>query len=189
MSNKRSIVNHFVSKAGLMSLFLLAPIAMGSVQAAEEMNQGQGGFDSSPQIINSEVNIRSPLQSSIYRLVITVPANAVESLQAVTLTQKTNQERLDFDRNGIRAALGNEFNDIAQIPLTRIGGQEPSENEVIVAFDRPIQPGQTVTIEIPITHNPRNGGNYQLEVTAFPKGPESDGFVLGTESINFWGFQ
>jgi hypothetical protein len=185
----RSTIAHFSSKAGLICLFVLAPIALGSTQATAEMNQEQRGFDSPPQIVQSNVTVRSPLQSSIYRLVITVPANAVESLQALTLRQRVNQERLDFDRSGVRATLGNEFNEADQIPLARVGGEESTENEVIVAFDRPIQPGQTVTIEIPITHNPRNGGNYQLEVKAFPQGPDSDGLVLGTEALNFWGFQ
>lgn len=189
MFANRTTITHFVSKAGLISLFLLAPIAMGSTQAAEEINQGQGVFESSPQIVNSEVDVHSPLQSSIYRLVITVPANAEEPLQAVTLTQKPNREQIDFDRNGVRAALGNEFNEVAQIPLASVGGEESTNNEVMVDFDRPIQPGQTVTIEIPIAHNPQYGGYYQFEVTAFPRGQNSDGLILGTNSVHFWGFQ
>lgn len=189
MPTNRSIIVHFVQKAGLISLFLLMPIALGSAQAEAEMNPGQGSFQSFPQIVQSQVSIHSPFQSSIYRLVIAVPANAVEPLQAVTVVQKTNRERVDFDRDGIRAALGNEFNEVAQIPLASIGGEEPVNNEVIVAFDRPIQPGQTVTIEIPIMHNPQYGGHYQFEVTAFPRRQGSEGIVLGTESVNFWGFQ
>jgi hypothetical protein len=75
-----------------------------------------------------------------------------------------------------------------EIPLASIGSNQPKNTgEITIAFEQPVQPGQTVTVAVKSEANPTFGGVYLFGVTAYPAGESSLGQFLGYGRINFYG--
>jgi Protein of unknown function (DUF2808) len=84
---------------------------------------------------------------SQYTFVIHVPAKAGAPLQAVNLSSD-NQVPVQFDVNNIHAYVGDRAKGQA-LTLAKVGGSQPANaKDTVVAFDPPIQPGNTVTIAL-----------------------------------------
>lgn len=124
---------------------------------------------------------------STYEFTLTIPKDAGQPLKAVTITQATNVETVEFDvtRSKVfnsRRAAGTE------IQLASVGGNQPSNvGEATIVFDQPVLPGNTVTIALAVRRNPIGSGVYQFGVTAYPEGENSLGQFLGYGRINFYG--
>jgi hypothetical protein len=73
------------------------------------------------------------------------------------------------------------------VGATIIGGEKPANaNQVTIAFDPPIAPGQTVTVSLQAHRNPQQGGVYLFGVTAFPMGERNSGLFLGCGRVNIF---
>ncbi len=143
-------------------------------------------FEKAPRLIKAGASQTAAGASSSYQFTIEVPQDAGEALQAVKITQKPNLEQIDFERNLTRAYLGDLFADAPSLSVTSIGGREPTDsNEVLVVFERPVQPGNKVTVSLKATKNPQFGGVYLFGITAFPVGEKSPGLYLGSARLNF----
>jgi Protein of unknown function (DUF2808) len=108
--------------------------------------------------------------------------------------------RLDIDLS----QFGNEYTiDAKKAYLYQIGGdghrislQEglsietrtdaPRPTVVSVRLAEPIQPGQSVQVQMLIYETPRIGGVHLLGVTAYPVGNVSHGQFLGFGRVNVW---
>jgi hypothetical protein len=151
-----------------------------------ELSNGQTVFLKSPHLIRAAATDSSTGARSNYQFTIEVPKNAGASLKAVTIVQKNSPERIKFDVSESKAFIGDSFAGGPTLALTSIGGEQPSEeNSVTVAFDRPVEPGTTVTVSLRALHNPQFGGVYQFGVTAYPVGENSQGLYLGSASLHF----
>lgn len=170
-------VNITLLTAGISTslLFLTSP------SLATPLGNGQYTFDRAPRFM--EVNVSSPqadVPDTLYQLTITVPQDAGAPLQAIRITQPKNQNVVRFQPNTARVFAENPA---AEIPLARIGGDQPENSELTVEFQYPVQPGQTITINFNPEHNPASGGVYLLGVTAYPIGDNSPGLFLGYRPI------
>ncbi|NJO94284.1 MAG: DUF2808 domain-containing protein [Hydrococcus sp. RM1_1_31] len=139
-----------------------------------------------PRLIRAAATQVTPNAPSTYQFTIHVPKNAGEPLKAVTITQKTSPERIKFDASNSKAFMGDSFAGGPAISLANIGGSQPSDdNSVTIVFDKPVEPGNTVTVSLRAFHNPQFGGIYQFGVTAYPIGEKSEGLYLGSARLHF----
>ena len=89
-----------------------------------------------------------------------------------------------FDVSESRAFNGDSFAGGTEVPISSIGGEEPSKpGEVVIEFDRPVPPGSTVTVALKAKRNPTWDGVYLFGVTAYPPGENSQGLFLGDRDL------
>jgi hypothetical protein len=176
----------FAASALILGMLASAPLS-NLPASAYELSSGQTVFLRSPHLIRAASSNTSPGAPATYQFTIEVPKNAGESLKAVTIMQKTSPERIKFDVSESKAFMGDSFAGGPSVGLANIGGSEPSEedNSVTIVFDKPVEPGSTVTVSLRALRNPQFGGVYQFGVTAYPVGEKSMGLYLGTARIHF----
>ncbi len=153
---------------------------------ALKTNHGQTIFKVSPKILDistTSTKVRSPIVK--YHLILEIPANAGEPLQAIKIKQRKNSpDDIIFDQNQTRAFLGNSHQQELTLSPTAMKEKEMSPGEITVIFAQPLPPGNLVTIELKPKNNPRFSGTYQLGVTAYPQGENPQGLYLGSRRIN-----
>jgi len=171
----------------ILILGVLLPTSLTtSLAKAADLGNGQTFFDHPPRLIQVSATTINPFSPSTYLFTISVPDNAGEPLKAVTIAQQPNVEQVDFQVSESRAFMGKNIASGQSIALANIGGSEPSNsNEVTIVFDKPVTPGDTVTIALAVTRNPNLGGVYQFGVTAFSPGENSPGLYLGSGRLHF----
>ena len=142
--------------------------------------------NTAPKLIDSSATSQSPGARSTYYFTIKVPETAINSVKAVTITQKPALETIKFALDRSQASVDNEQAGALPVQLTSIGGVQNNENnEVTVVFDEAIQPGNTVTVGLKALSNPDIGGIYSFGVTVFPEDQTSDGLYLGNARFHF----
>ncbi|MBD2468924.1 DUF2808 domain-containing protein [Nostoc sp. FACHB-145] len=149
-------------------------------------DQARQTFFSQPlHLVRAAASPDGAYAPSTYEFTLTIPKDAGQPLKAVTITQATNVETVEFDIThsrvfNSRRAAGTE------IQLASVGGHQPSNaGEATIVFDQPVLPGNTVTIVLAVRRNPIGSGIYQFGVTAYPDGENSLGQFLGYGRINF----
>jgi hypothetical protein len=152
------------------------------VRAGHE--NGKTFFNHPPILQRSAVRNSAANNPATYEFTLTVPTNAGEPLQAVTISQNTNIETVAFEVNRSSAFAGNSYKKGAMLPLAPIGGPG-LPGEAMIVFDPPVQPGQTVTIAIPVQRNPTSGV-YLFGVTTYPAGKNALGQFLGYGRFHFY---
>jgi hypothetical protein len=156
-------------------------IPLQSIQA-REIAKEQKNLIRLPRLISSAA-IFPQQNSSIgrYQFTIKVPENAGEALKGIKITQKKNLETVVFNQNKTRAAEGNNMKG-KEIPLaTR--EEELQPGEITIFFNKPIEPGNTVTISVKPEQNPFVGGVYLFGITAYSTGENSVENYLGSIRI------
>lgn len=152
--------------------------------AAGQLASGQTFFEQSPVLLrvsSSQPAVNSP---ATYQFTLKVPENAGAPLQAVTISQAVNPEYVQFDVSDSRAFTGNKYARGSELALANVGGSAPSSAEgVTIVFEKPVQPGSTVTIGLDVNSNPTVGGNYLFGVTAYPAGEKGLGQFLGYRPV------
>ena len=175
-----------LSVSALMLGILVPTVLSGIPSSAYDIGGGRTVFDKAPRLVDYGASRTDPGAYSSYQFTIEVPEDAGEALQAVKIVQKPNLEDISFDSDKTDAFKGDLFADAPSLSLTSLGGEEPTNgNEVLVVFDRPVQPGNTVTISLKAMKNPNYGGVYLFGVTAFSEGYDSPGLYIGTGRIAF----
>ena len=179
-----------IIKSGFLSALVLGallPTLISLPARAIELGGGRTSFVRSPRLVEASASHKAPGALSDYNFTIQVPENAGEPLQAVTITQQENAERIRFNTAESSAIAENSMAGRQSVNVSSIGGMEPDENEVTVVFDEPVEPGSTVTVSLRARRNPVYGGVYQFGVTAFPIGNDSPGLYLGSTRLYFSG--
>lgn len=149
---------------------------------------GQTFFSHPPTLIRAtsfQIGANIP---STYEFTLTVPQDAGQPLKAVTITQVENVETVNFDVSNSKAYIGRQLTTSSGIRLASVGGNQPANlAEATIVFDRPVQPGNTVTIALAAENNPHQSGVYLFGVTAYPDGKNGLGQFLGYGRIHFYG--
>jgi len=172
--------------ASALTLGILLPPTLFSVPLkAVELTQSKTFFDRSPRLTRVASSNTTANLPATYQFTISLPEDAGEPLQAVTITQHKNLERIKFDLNQSSAFIGNSFTGGPAISLANVGGNQSSDaNEVTVVFDEPVLPGNEVTVSLKAKRNPQAGGVYLFGVTAFSVGEDSPGLYLGSRDLH-----
>lgn len=174
-------------KSSLALSFLLPELLLVSPALAIRLSNGQIAFSHPPQLIRTATSFSSSNIPGTYQFTISVPEDAGEPLEAVSIVQRPNIETIAFDVSQQRAFKGNSFAGGLALHLANIGGTQPSKsNEQTIVFDPPVVPGSTVTVEMVSKGNPTLGGVYLFGVTAYPAGENGIGQFLGYGRLHFY---
>lgn len=161
-------------------------LAISSVQAVQ-LSDGRVYFVQPPRLGRVATTERTALASyATYDFTISVPADAGEPLQRVTVAQRdgdTSNRRILVNPRNVRAVAVDRGDRGTSLPLGDVTFDRDTQT-VTVNFDPPIQPGTTVTISIRPNRNPYSGGVYLFGVTAFPAGATPYGQFLGYGRID-----
>jgi len=152
--------------------------------AAVQLADGTVYFNHPPRLLGArttEKNVRA--LGSKYYFTLSVPADAGESLQRVTIAQRESPDDLRFDLEDTLAFIDEDRDQ--QVALGEVTSNK-GRSVVSVTFNPPIPPGKTVTVRLEPRRNPDIGGVYLFGVTAFPQGEKSRGQFLGFGRLHFY---
>ncbi|NER97348.1 MAG: DUF2808 domain-containing protein [Symploca sp. SIO1B1] len=167
-------------------LSALLPITLSQLPTnAIDLGDGRTFFDKPPRLINSVATFNSPSTPSEYLFTILLPEDAGEPLQAVSIVQKPNLERIRFELSKSRAFFGEGLKGGSSIPLAQVESEPNNPSEITIFFEEPVAPGNKVTVSIRARRNPSSGGVYIFGVTAFSVGENSPGLYLGSGRLHF----
>ncbi len=170
----------------LATTLAVAVVAAPSAQAVHLVD-GTVYFTYPPELIAATTTFKEVyVWGATYYFTLSLPENAGEPLQRVTITQKEGTEDIRFDLKDSRAFIGTARD---KGPRLTLGGvtRERKTSTISVTFDPPVPPGKTVTIGLRPERNPRFSGVYLFGVTAFPAGEKSHGQFLGFGRLQFYG--
>ncbi|MBE9166222.1 DUF2808 domain-containing protein [Pleurocapsales cyanobacterium LEGE 06147] len=168
------------------SLVLLSSSLLALSAAAFPLGNGRTTFERAPRLIRAATNSRQTgMPRATYHFTISVPENAGEPMQAVTISQRQGIDAIAFKTDKSRAFEGDSFAGGPEIPLASIGGSQPTDGDTTVVFDPPVPPGKTVTVALQAKRNPNLAGIYLFGVTAYPVGEGSPGLYLGSRRFTF----
>ncbi|NET57568.1 MAG: DUF2808 domain-containing protein [Symploca sp. SIO2E6] len=167
-------------------LGILLPTTLSSLPTnAVELGEGKTFFDRSPRLTQVATSNPSANLPATYQFTISLPEDAGEPLQAITITQYENVEHIKFDLSQSSAFIGDSFAGGPAISLANVGGNQSNDtNEITVMFDEPVLPGNQVTVSLKAKRNPRVSGAYLFGVTAFSVGDNSPGLYLGSRDLH-----
>jgi len=141
-------------------------------------------FDRSPELVEAVVLPTGPDREGQFQIVINLPDNAGEPLEALVVHPRETEICFPFDPTATEAYFGKPGTDLAAIPLASVGGVMMSPNEVLVVFMDPVAPGNQVTVRL-LPKVPPAPGIYEFSVTVYPSGDNPVGQFLGYETIQF----
>jgi hypothetical protein len=191
-SPKLAIIVILAIVAGLPSTTYAMPknqaVAEVTTESTSPNQSRQTFFSHPPQLIRAAATQTGVYASSTYEFTLTLPQNAGQPLKAVTIVQVENAETVKFDISDSKAFFGEQLTASSEIRLDSIGGNNPSKSgEMTIVFDKPVQPGSTVTVAISAQKNPSWANVYLFGVTAYPVGDNALGQFLGYGRINIYG--
>jgi len=141
---------------------------------------GKTAFDQAPRLVGASAsNLAAFVSGGTYAFTLSVPQDAGAPLAAVTISQTAKARPIEFAVNQSRVIANG-----ATVPLASIGGE--SSKDVTIVFERPIQPGATVTIALKADGNSNRDGVHFFGVTAYPADNQADGLFLGYGRITLY---
>lgn len=159
--------------------------AVGQLSAAVQLADGTVYFVQPPRLVGATTTFNeADVWGATYYFTLSVPDNAGEPLQRVTIAQREGVENIRYNLKDTQAFEGTRRNPGARLPLGTVTKDQNTET-ISVTFDPPVSPGKTVTIALYPWRNPP-GGVYLFGVTAFPPGEKVHGQFLGFGRIHFY---
>lgn len=129
--------------------------------------------------------IATSVREATYYFTLEVPVTASQPLQQVAFTQREGVETIRFDGEDSRAFEGTPDRKGQNLPV-RLAASERQNDTLTVTFDRPVQPGKTVTIALQALRNPDYEGVYLFELTGFPSAGQTNGQSIGVGRLQFY---
>ena len=152
---------------------------------AVEFPDGRVAFEKGLILLDAHTTFNSVrARQAIYYFDLELPEDIGESLQKVVIRQRKGSDRLKFRLDKTRAYLGTHNDKQEELNLSVT--QNEATRAITVAFDRPIAPGNKVTVGLKPKENPDIGGVYLFGITAFPTGEKPLGLYLGAARLQFY---
>lgn len=153
---------------------------------AVELQNGTVWFDKSPRLVGAATTFDNVyMWGSTYYFTISVPEDAGEPLQRVTITQVEGFDEIPYYLESTQAFVGTRSHPGQALTLSEVT-KNPDEQTVSVTIDPPVPPGETVTIALRPIRNPFVDGIYLFRVNAFPAGEKAHGLDLGIARLHFY---
>jgi hypothetical protein len=179
--------NYVFSKlAMLAAIASLGWVLSGTTSSAVQLGDGRIAFNSPPQMVDTGLSPKfAGARNPTYRLTLTLPDNAGESLGRVELVPfsgvgTAGLRTLEFRLDETSAYTGEDIREGSPVAVTATElAADDRAPGVNVQFNQPFAPGQTVTIILKGVRNPRISGAYSFGVEAFPDGTQGIGQFLG----------
>lgn len=168
-----------------LNLAGILAIATPPTQAIQTAD-GTVSFEKPPRLVNVITTYNSAnVWGATYYFTLTLPENAGETLQQVTISQRQGVEDIRFRLEDTVAFEGTPNRKGEGLTLQAVTRND--ETDVIsVIFDPPVPPGKTFTVGLKPRRNPSFGGVYLFGVTAFPAGEKPYGLYLGVGRLHFY---
>lgn len=177
----------FSTALTLLSTFTI--IAVSAVKSpAIELQDGTVYFAQPPRLVKATTTYNTiGIVGATYYFTITLPDNAGEPLQTITINQRQGVDYVNFDLKD-SFALGETATSKQQRLEIKNTNIDQKAKTVTLTFDPPVSPGQTITIALKPVQNPLVEGVYLFGVTAYPRGEKAHGQFLGFGRLNFYGY-
>ncbi len=168
----------------LATTLAMSAVATGSTQAVQ-LADGTVYFAYPPQLISATSTFKEAYSPfATYYFTLSLPANAGEPLQRVTINQTEGTVAIRFDLKSTKAFV--ETGGDTRQRLSLAGAtQEKKTQTISITFNPPVPPGQIITISLSPHRNPLDGV-YLFGVTAFPAGAKPHGQFLGFGRLQFY---
>ncbi len=169
----------------LQSVALLASMSL--LAGGAVINPAMTALSFAAQEAHSEsLQFRSTSQAiearPTYYFTLKNPRQAA-AIKAIRIVQTENAEVVQFQNDSLQAFTGLEPKKNNNRVLISMGGPSKA-GAVTIAFAKPVQPGETVTIMVKPQQNPRIGGTYRFGVIAFAQPSDFTGRFLGFGQLN-----
>lgn len=183
MYNIRCIILSFAT-------VLLGTIAIESLRVsptqAVQLRDGTVYFVQPPRLVKVTTTFNNAqVSGATYYFTISLPENAGEPLQRITINQHQGVDNIDFRLKKSIAFVGTRSRRGEKIQLKDVT-RDKKTRTVSMAFYPPVSPGKTITIGLKPDQNPMTGGVYLFGVTAFPVGEKSHGQFMGFGRLHFY---
>ena len=171
-------------QVGLLGVLAIAALPAQLAQSVQ-LADGRVFFTNPPRLLGARTLQNSvAVRNADYRFTLEIPENAGEPLKKVIFTQISGVKRISFNPRKTRAFVApnrkkNVPIDVDQYVLNK-------QRQVHVSFDPPVQPGETITINLKSFRNPIYSGIYQFGVTAIPAGENAQEQFLGYGRLHFY---
>jgi Protein of unknown function (DUF2808) len=177
---KRSRNIYFLFCFNAIMMFWLSNISSQAVQSPD----GTVAFESAVLLVNTHTTFSGiRVRQAVYYFDLELPADVGESLQKVVIKQRTGGDEIKFEPEKTKAYLGDHNDKQKQLNITTT--YKETTGTVTVQFNKPIAPGNKLTIGLKPQRNPDLAGVYLFGVTAFPSGENPLGLYLGAGRLNF----
>lgn len=155
--------------------------------AAVELSDGTVAFVSPPRLSAASVTRNGADEpNATYYLTLDLPAEASVGLQRVKIRLAEGRApSLHFDLEATAAFEGTRNDRGAALPLASVIEDRDSQT-VVIQFDPAVSPGRTLTLALRPNRNPREGGVYLFEVTAYPAGEQVQSYFAGYARLQFY---
>jgi hypothetical protein len=171
--------------AAIASITLIKVCFLPASQAVQ-LRDGTVYFVQPPSLVDAITTYNSVYAvGATYYFTISLPENAGEPLQSLTINQHNRVEDIRFELKDSVAFEGKPANRKQKIALKDVV-RDRKTGAITLIFDQPVSPGKTITIGLKPWQNPRSGGAYLFGVTAFPAGEKSYGQFLGFGRLHFY---
>lgn len=159
----------------LLTVALYSAIAVTPVHRPVDAGQLPGGetfFERSPFLTRASTNNNSASYNiARYSFEVSVPAESGEPLGTLAITLPSGAGRITFPEPGMVSAVDGT----GPVPFRF----QKDGQTFRLTFDRPISPGQRLTIQLYPMRNPRIGGRYAFAFEAAPAGPSPRAQFIG----------
>ncbi len=153
---------------------------------AVTLQDGTVYFVEPPSLVEAQASYKEIyLVGATYYFVISIPENAGEPLQQVTINQYKGLDHIHFDLKQTSAFEGDRSHKGQNLTLKDVTS-DPKTRTVSITFDPPVTPGRTITIALKPEQNPTSSGVYLFGVTAFPAGEKVHGQFLSYGRLQFY---
>ncbi|MBW4576856.1 MAG: DUF2808 domain-containing protein [Aphanothece sp. CMT-3BRIN-NPC111] len=159
---------------------------VGQSAHAIQLQDGTVWFEKSPSLIATTTTFNNTyVWGATYYFTLSLPENAGEPLQRVTITQIEGLDNIRYQLEDSYAFEGRRRDKGKKLTLGEVT-RNRDNREVSVTFDPPVPPGKTVTIALRPVRNPFDDGIYLFGVKAFPAGEKAYGLNLGVGRLQFY---
>ncbi|MDM9379944.1 DUF2808 domain-containing protein [Chlorogloeopsis sp. ULAP01] len=153
---------------------------------AIQLQNGTVYFAQPPRLVEAATTYQDTyVWGATYYFTISLPGNAGEPLQKITINQREGVDYIRFDREDTYAFEGTRRKKGQKLKLKDVTSDRKSRT-LSLTFDPPISPGRNITIALKPVQNPMVGGVYLFGVTAYPAGEKSYGQFLGFGRLQFY---
>jgi hypothetical protein len=153
---------------------------------AIQLADGTVSFDKPPDLVSVSTTFQDVnVWGVTYFFTISLPSNAGEPLQQVTINQVEGLDDIRFSLKETYAVEGTGWHSGKRLTLGEVT-KDKEKHAVLVKFNPPVPPGTTFTLALRPERNPFDDGVYLFGVTAFPVGEKPYGLYLGVGRLHFY---
>ncbi|MBH8553358.1 DUF2808 domain-containing protein [Nostocaceae cyanobacterium CENA357] len=153
---------------------------------AIQLQDGTVYFAQPPRLVGAATTYNETyVWGATYYFTLSMPENAGEPLEKVTINQHEGVDDIRFDLKNSFAFEGTRSHKKQKIGL-KDAVSDRQTRTVSLIFDPPVSSGKTITIGLKPWQNPTVAGVYLFGVTAFPGGEKSHGQFLGFGRLHFY---